>query len=71
MNKALGEPDRSAVDAFFDSTLGVQWKNKRGWTEEDNEVMHGVIFSGPGPITSLSLQNNNLAGESVASLWKG
>lgn len=66
----MQEQESLALDQLFLCTNGPQWKNKTGWTKEDNKAMlHGVTFNNVhGGITILSLSGNNLAGETAVVL---
>ena len=55
--------DRDALVALYYGTGGANWRDNRNWlTEEPLEEWYGVSTDREGRVTTLSLEENSLAG---------
>ena len=59
------EPDRAALEEFYDATRGGGWANSQNWLEDGVPIhlWHGVMTNEDGFVTRLDLPNNGLSGE--------
>ena len=63
------DPQREALEAFYNATGGANWTNSANWlTDQPLGEWHGVSVNGQGQVTHLSLRNNNLSGPLPAAL---
>ncbi|MYC06806.1 MAG: hypothetical protein F4X57_06510 [Chloroflexi bacterium] len=63
------DPQRDALEAFYNATGGAGWTNKANWlSDQPLSQWHGVTVNGQGQVTHLSLRNNNLSGALPAAL---
>ena len=60
---ASDSPDRPALEAFYETTLGPDWTNATNWlTSAPVGEWHGVEVDTEGRVIGLALANNNLTG---------
>ena len=60
---ASDSPDRPALEAFYETTLGSGWTNATNWlTSAPVGEWHGVEVDTEGRVIGLALANNNLTG---------
>ena len=63
------DPQREALEAFYNATGGSSWTNSANWlTDQPLGEWHGVTVNGQGQVTHLALRNNNLSGPLPAAL---
>ena len=63
------DPQREALEAFYNATGGHSWTNVGNWlTDKPLGQWHGVSTNGQGQVTHLSLRNNGLSGSLPAAL---
>ena len=60
----LPSPDRAALVAFYNATIGANWTNNTDWlTNAPVGQWYGVTTDGNGRVTELNLTSNQLKGE--------
>ena len=63
------DPQREALEAFYNATGGASWTNNANWlSDQPLNQWHGVTVNGQGQVTHLSLRDNNLSGSLPAAL---
>ena len=63
------DPQREALEAFYQATGGGNWTNIGNWlSDKPLGQWHGVSTNGQGQVTHLSLRNNGLSGSLPSSL---
>ena len=65
------DPQREALEAFYQATGGASWTNNGNWlSDQPLNQWHGVTVNGQGQVTQLVLDGNNLSGSLPAELGK-
>ncbi|MXW68006.1 MAG: hypothetical protein F4Z72_13530 [Gemmatimonadales bacterium] len=66
---AVGNPDRSALVAFYKATDGPNWTQRDNWlTDAPLAQWYGVQVDGRGRVSRLELHDNNVGGRIPAEL---
>ena len=66
---SVPDPNRAALEAFYNATGGASWTNSANWlSEKPLGEWHGVTVNGQGEVTALVLDGNNLTGSLPAEL---
>ena len=65
------DPQREALEAFYNATGGGSWTNNANWmSDQPYSEWHGVTVNAQGQVTHLALRENNLSGSLPAALGK-
>ncbi len=65
----MPDPQREALEAFYNATGGGSWSNKGNWlSDKPLGQWHGVTVNGQGQVTHLALRDNGLSGSLPAAL---
>ena len=60
---SVADPNRAALEAFYNATGGAGWTNNANWlSEQPLGEWHGVTTNGHGEVTTIVLDGNNLTG---------
>ncbi len=63
------DPNRAALEAFYNATGGASWTNNANWlSNRPLSEWHGVTTNGHGEVTTIVLDGNNLTGSLPAEL---
>ena len=63
------DPQREALEAFYNATNGGSWTNNGNWlSDKPLGQWHGVSVNGQGQVTHLALRDNDLSGSLPAAL---
>ncbi len=66
---SVADPNRAALEAFYNATGGASWTNSANWlSNKPIGEWHGVTTNGQGEVTTIVLDGNNLTGSLPSQL---